>query len=131
MHEKTPFHPQCAVCSVRNLFGWDLDFRAEGEGVCAEVFLSSHCRGYADRVHGGILATLLDAAMTHCLYHEKVEAVTGDLKIRYHHPVPVDSELHLRARVKDSAPPLYYVESEILARDRVLVSAQARFVEPD
>jgi acyl-coenzyme A thioesterase PaaI-like protein len=124
-----PFHRDCAVCGENNLFGWDLTFHATGDDVATKLELTRLHLGYRDRVHGGILATLLDAAMTHCLYARSIRAVTGDMNIRYHHPVPIHVPLTLRARVDRAGPPLYYLVAEIVRSERVLVSAKARFVE--
>jgi len=72
---------------------------------------------------------LLDAAMTHCLFHRGVRAVTGDLRVRYMHPVPCDETLNIKARVTEETPPLCRLQAELTLNGRVLVRAQATFCE--
>ena len=93
-----------------------------------ELHLSELLQGYSGMVHGGVIATLLDAAMTHCLFAGGIEAVTGDLNIRYRYPVPVNSTVSVHARIDASCPPLYKMKSEIVSDETVLVRAKARFV---
>lgn len=41
---------------------------------------------------------LLDAAMTHCLFRQGIEAVTASLKVRFVEPIPHATPLNIRAR---------------------------------
>jgi acyl-coenzyme A thioesterase PaaI-like protein len=79
-------------------------------------------------VHGGVVAALLDAAMTHCLFHRGVTALTGELRVRYVHPVPCDAELSLGAQVRLERPPLYRLRAELADRGEVMAWAEATFM---
>ena len=62
-------HPSCVVCGTRNAGGLGLRFREEADGsVVASFPCDSQYQGYPDRLHGGVVSMLLDAAMTHCLF---------------------------------------------------------------
>lgn len=124
-------HPECIVCGLHNPIGWKLQFQTDGDSVFLEFPLSELLQGYQGMVHGGVIATLLDAAMTHCLFAQGIEAVTGDLNIRYRHPVPVDRTVCVHARLGDACHPLYKMQSEIVMDDETLVRAKARFVALD
>ena len=121
-------HPECIVCGLHNPIGWKLQFQTDGDSVFLELHLSELLQGYSGMVHGGVIATLLDAAMTHCLFAQGIEAVTGDLNIRYRHPVPINQTVRVHARLDASCPPLYKMQSEIILEEETLVRAKARFV---
>ena len=87
-------------------------------------------QGYRGILHGGIVATLLDAAMTHCLFHQGIEAVTGDLQVRYLKQIPFNADLDIRARLVSSFSPLYKLESEITVGNQVMARAKAKFMSP-
>lgn len=78
---------------------------------------------------GGVIASLLDSAMTNCLFRKGIRAVTGELKIRYRHPVPCHAELELRAWVVRDNNPLFLVESELLMEERIMAKASAKFMK--
>lgn len=127
----TEAHPDCVVCGLQNPIGLKLDFEIDGEAVVIEWRLSELFQGYPGIAHGGVIATLLDAAMTHCLFARGVKAVTGDLRIRYRKPVPVGRTVAVRASVKDESPPLYVLVAELKQDGETLVTAEARFMQID
>ena len=123
-------HGACVMCGVNNPWSQGLSFEPDGEcGVKTHFMPDLRLQGYDGMLHGGVSAALLDAAMTHCLFHRGVRAVTGDLRIRYPHPVPMGRALGLRAWVTEGRAPLFRLKSELKDGDRVLVWAQATFCE--
>lgn len=123
-------HAECLLCGGDNPLSLGLAFEPDGEGgVFADFKPHARLQGYAGILHGGVSAALLDAAMTHCLFHRGVRAVTADLRVRYAHPVPYDRLLHLQARVTEEKPPLHRLRSELTLGGRVLVWAKATFCE--
>jgi acyl-coenzyme A thioesterase PaaI-like protein len=87
-------------------------------------------QGYEGILHGGVIAALLDAGMTHCLFRRQIKAVTGDLHVRYLHQVNCGEELQVRAWILSGNPPLFLLKSELTAAGRVLAWAEAKFVVP-
>lgn len=122
-------HGHCLMCGDDNPRSLGLCFHAEDtDRVCAEFRAHDRLQGYDGILHGGVISALLDAAMTHCLFHHGVRAVTGDLHVRYLQPVPCESILKLRAKIKRARPPLYMVESEILCDKRLVARAEGTFM---
>jgi len=93
-----------------------------GKFHCSPIF-----QGYPDRLHGGVVAMLLDAGMTHCLFAQKIAGLTARLSIRYNHGVTLGIPALVRARIVDSESPLYYLESEVLQNGQVCATAKATF----
>ncbi len=121
-------HPACVVCGTRNATGLGLRFVECGdEAVTATFACPQRYQGYPDRLHGGVIAMLLDAAMTHCLFAKGIQAVTARLDLRYRHPVQVDREAVVRAQLVNRYPPLYTLKAELVQEDVVCASAEAKF----
>lgn len=125
-------HPECLICGKKNPFGLHLDFREQAAGgVRADVRVPARFQGYREMVHGGIIATLLDSAMVHCLLKSNVPALTGDLNIRYRHPVPVGRPLELSARVTRQRGKIYEMEGSLRMDGKEMAKATARFMCPE
>lgn len=123
------YHPHCLLCGDRNPRGLKLRFSVTADGGVRADFKGRRIlQGYDNLLHGGVIASLLDAAMTNCLFQHGIVAVTGELKVRYLHPVPCDAELELRARVTAERRPLYMLTSELLAEGRPAARASAKFM---
>ncbi len=115
------------ACSPGGLLG--LRFWPDGaNSVVASVRPRPEWQGYAGILHGGVVSTLLDAAMTHCLFHHEVEAMTASLKVRFIEPTPCAGQLDLRATLSDQRRHVYLLDAELMNHGRVLARAEARFI---
>jgi uncharacterized protein (TIGR00369 family) len=124
-------HCNCIVCGTANPASLHLRFKKGDDGSVYTVFKGNTLlQGYTGMLHGGIISSLLDAAMTHCLFHQNVEAVTGELNVRFLHPVPCDATLEIHARVASAHGILYRLESELVQANRKLAKASASFMIP-
>lgn len=122
-------HARCVACGDHNPRSLRLSFVADVDGGVRGFFAArAEFEGYDGILHGGTIATLLDAAMTHCLFHEGVAGLTADLRVRYVAPVPVDAVVELVARPLASRPPLYRVRADLLLDDRVAAWAEGKFL---
>lgn len=124
-------HPHCVVCGAHNPRGLQVDFRPTADGGveahfdCAKVF-----EGYTRRIHGGVIAALLDGAMTNCLFAHGHVAVTAELTIRYRQPVMTDRRATVRAWIHESSHRLHRMRAELVQDGQVLVVGTAKFLEP-
>ncbi|MGC8643078.1 MAG: PaaI family thioesterase [Isosphaeraceae bacterium] len=123
-------HSRCLLCGNLNPKSLSLSFQPAGDGSVRTRFKArTELQGYDDILHGGVIASLLDAAMTHCLFHRGIQAVTGDLHVRFVEPVSCHSTLEIRAWVLYFHPPLYCLQAEITLDGRVMAWADAKFME--
>lgn len=121
-------HSRCFACGDTER-GLGLRFSpADEDSVVADWWCEEKYQGYAGILHGGLVAVLLDAAMTNCLLLKGLTAVTADLHVRYHRPVQVDRTAQVRATLTRSRPPLYALEAELVQGGRVRASATAKFM---
>lgn len=128
----SPFgsHRYCLMCGRDNPLSFGLEFLADSNGKVATTFTgNATLQGYTGIMHGGVLSALLDTAMAHCLLHQNIEAVTGELNVRYLEQVHCDDTLEISAWIDSSLPPLYHLRSTISIRERVVCRAKARFMQ--
>jgi uncharacterized protein (TIGR00369 family) len=123
-------HPQCFACGSANGHGLGLKFCVAQDGSveasfpCQPVFA-----GYPGMLHGGIVCTLLDGAMTNCLFAHGLAAVTVDMNVRFRHPVTVDSPAMVRAWLESGCSPVHRVAADVRQGGQVVATATARFLE--
>jgi len=123
-------HPYCVLCGPDNRLGLGLDFVADGEGsVMTEVDCDEFFQSYTGLLHGGIIALLLDGAMTNCLFASSVVAVTAEMTVRYLEGTTTTEPVQLKARRIKSRPPLHLVEAEVWQGGRMVVRATGKFIE--
>lgn len=122
-------HDNCLVCGGGNPWSLGLRFRvSDGGTVRAQFEAHPGLQGYDGILHGGVISGLLDAAMTHCLFHHGVRAVTADLHVRFLHPVSCEALLEVKAWLLAARPPLYRVAAELVHKRQVMASAEAKFM---
>lgn len=120
-------HGSCMVCGQGQSLG--LQFRPCGENSVVASFLADpQWQGYADVLHGGMISTLLDAAMTHCLFYKGVEAMTASLTVRFLEPVPCKKALDIRATLVEKRRHVFFLSAEIASSGQVLARAEAKFI---
>lgn len=119
-------HTDCMVCGKKDSL--KLCFRANENGVEALFQAGPHWQGYRGVLHGGMISTLLDAAMTHCLFHYGIEAMTADLRVRFFRPIPCSHFLELRAMLLDTRRHLYKLRAELCCAGDVMAKAEGKFM---
>jgi acyl-coenzyme A thioesterase PaaI-like protein len=123
-------HPNCFVCGPEHDFGMRLDFALLTDGsVQAEFHCGEAFQGYPGLLHGGIVSSLLDGAMTNCLYAHGQRGVTGELKVRIQHPVVTGQVAVARAWIDYSASPLHVLKAELIQNELAKANATGKFME--
>nr|MBP8292481.1 PaaI family thioesterase [Caldilineaceae bacterium] len=99
---KQPNSYYCFVCGVKNVAGVHVNFyedvNAEGKPEIVARFTGRpEHQGYPDRMHGGVIAGILDETMGRGINYQEGEqpvtwGVTAELHIRYRKPVPLGVE---------------------------------------
>lgn len=123
-------HGYCLLCGERNPWSLKIAFQADDDGTVAARFQSHRgLQGYDGIIHGGVISALLDAAMTHCLFHSGVRALTADLRVRFLQSIPCHAALDLRAWALSTRPPLYHLKAEVMTAGRIAAWAEAKFMQ--
>jgi acyl-coenzyme A thioesterase PaaI-like protein len=121
-------HSHCLLCGRDNPTSFGLSFAMRNGVAHARFQAYPGLRGYDGLLHGGVIASLLDAAMTHCLFHQDVQAVTGDLRVRFVRPVACHMAVDLSAWIVSATPPLYRLRAELACEDTLMAWAEAKFM---
>ena len=88
----------CFACGHDNPEGMRLKFVQEGNRFVCRLRLSKRYTGPPGYCHGGIIATILDDAMSKLNKLRDVSAATSQLKIEYLRPVPLHAALQVESR---------------------------------
>ncbi len=121
----------CFACGPHNPHGLHLsDFSFAGDQYLCHFTPQHHHQGWVGLVHGGIVATLLDEIMSRMLWQQGVNAVTGELNIRYRQPVAVGQPLTIRGWVSHEHGRLIATQARMeLADGSVVAEAEAKFMK--
>jgi uncharacterized protein (TIGR00369 family) len=122
---------RCFGCGPANATGLRLEFLlAEDGGVVTLPTIMDAFEGHPGYLHGGIIATLLDEAMSKSARARGLTTMTRKLEVEYLRPVPSGKPLRVEGRVVRSEGRKHWIESEIRdALGTTLAQAKGVFVE--
>jgi uncharacterized protein (TIGR00369 family) len=123
-------HSGCLVCGRCGPGRLGLKFTVQDDGSVKATFdCNAAYEGYDGMLHGGVISAIADGAMTNCLFAHGIHAVTGELTVRFRHPVELGQSLTVTARITRDASPLFLVEAELVQADQLKARATAKFVK--
>lgn len=82
-----------------NPFSIGAHIRRDGDEAVSTVTVGAPYEGPPQRVHGGVIAVLIDEAMGSLMRVLSTVAYTGSLSVRYLAAAPLEEELEFRARL--------------------------------
>jgi uncharacterized protein (TIGR00369 family) len=90
----------CFVCGKDNPHGMRLNFSLDRERnhFVSHFRLSKRYTGPPGHCHGGIIATILDDAMSKLNKLRDVIAATSRMTVEYHRPVPLNKRLKVESQ---------------------------------
>ncbi|HMD31546.1 MAG TPA: PaaI family thioesterase [Candidatus Acidoferrales bacterium] len=124
----------CFGCGKANASGMQLDFTRDEttKKVSGDFVLDARYQGAPGIAHGGIVATVLDEALSKVSRFYGVSAVTASLNVEYLKPVRIGQPIHVEAWLERSQGRQFYYVGEIRGADgKVLARANGRFVAVD
>lgn len=122
-------HPDCIVCGRDRAGGLQLAFASlPTGGVRAEFPCPAAYTGYPGYVHGGIVSSLLDGAMTNALFAAGQVAVTAELTVRFLEPLLVGEPATVEGRVVRSRTRLHETTAEVVQGGRTKATARGKFI---
>lgn len=122
-------HQECFACGAANAAGLRLRFQPGADGGVAAIWEPAPAfRSYPDRVHGGVLATLVDSAIVHALFAHGVAGVTAELNIRYLRSVSAERPVRVTARVDCARHGLFLCSASLEQDEALAVRATAKFM---
>lgn len=121
-------HSGCFVCGkdvdgigIRFVPGNDSSVEATFE--CGEMY-----QGYDGMIHGGIISSVLDAAMTQCMFAQGEVAVTAELCVQFKRPLATGRPAAVTARIVKDYCPLFLLEARIEQDGLPAATATGKFM---
>lgn len=89
-------HARCFACGQDNPAGLQIPFRRLEGGAAAEWTPAPAWEGFRGIVHGGLVSTVLDEAMSKAVAAAGSEALTAELRVRFRLPVRTGETFTIR-----------------------------------
>ncbi len=122
----------CYACGEKNERGLHMEFRREGERAVCDYTPCEYQQGYPGRMHGGIVATLLDEAMGWAVYGARQWGATARLSVRFRRPVGLDQKLRIDAWITHNRSRLIELRGEVHdERGALLAEGEGSFMKLD
>lgn len=123
----------CLVCGLNNDLGLKAAFFELDNGEMVAIFtaLEEH-QSYPGRLHGGMSGAVLDETIGRAIMAKNKDtwAVTVELNLKYHKPVPLNEPLRAVGRITKDTSRLFEGTGEILlANGEVAVSAIGKYMK--
>jgi uncharacterized protein (TIGR00369 family) len=130
----TPFahssHNHCFGCGQANANGLRLEFLLASDGAVVSLpVVPEAFAGHPGYLHGGIIATLLDEAMSKAIRVLGTPSVTRRMEVEYLLPVPSGAPLRIEGCVVRSQGRRHWAEAVVLdVEGATLAQAKGLFI---
>lgn len=106
--------PACFVCGQDNPAGLRIPFQLEPDGAITAIWTpATTLEGFRGIVHGGVVTTVLDEAMSKAIAATGREALTAELRVRFRQPVQSGASFNIRGWIVTSARRLIAAEASL------------------
>lgn len=107
---------------MENKSGLAIHWIVEDKTTRAEFVARKEFQGWKDVVHGGILATLLDEAMTRLAWIVCGGALTAEMTVRYLKPAAIGEKLYITGEIVKESRKLVEMRAAIENADKILIA---------
>ena len=122
-------HESCFACGLGNRLGLHLHFETGPDGVArAEWMPSTAFCSYPDRIHGGVLATLMDSALVHALFARGETCATAEMTIRYLSPANPIEPIAIVGSVENERHGIFFCNAAATQGGHPVARARAKFM---
>jgi uncharacterized protein (TIGR00369 family) len=84
--------------------------------------------GWSDRVHGGLIATVLDEVMAWASSSDDAWAVTSAFSVKFHSPAGPGETLRADGWVESQRRRIYEIRGEVRAGDRLVAEGRGTYL---
>ncbi|NVM03752.1 MAG: PaaI family thioesterase [Candidatus Helarchaeota archaeon] len=112
----------CFVCGQNNPIGLKLKFFKEDNSCIVTEFTpkKEHC-GWEQLVHGGIICSVMDEAMSWTVLHiANLAGVTKELNVKFKRPIFINEGITIRSQVKNENKKEVRLFSEVINKEGVI-----------
>ena len=124
----------CFGCSPTNNYGLQLKFYLSDEfkGCFSECYIPDHFCGFANFVHGGIIAALLDEVAAWAIISQLLSVgITREITTKFLNPVQANEKIRVEGEIINHTEKVVFVHSRIISDDGgLLAEAESKFSLP-
>ncbi len=122
---------RCFGCGQANVTGLRLEFMLAPDGAVVSLpVVPEAFEGHPGYLHGGIIATLLDEAMSKAVRAQGRPSMTRKMEVEYLRPVPSGAPLRIEGRVVRNEGRKHWADAVIVdAEETALAQAKGLFIE--
>jgi acyl-coenzyme A thioesterase PaaI-like protein len=120
-----------AVAGAANPTAAELDVEFSDNEVIVRVILGAAFEGAPGRAHGGMVAAVFDDVTGFVLRLASTAAYTGQLSVRYHAPVPIETPLVFRSRLEGRDGRKLRITADCSAGAEILATADTIYIAVD
>ncbi len=112
----------CFGCGEENPIGLKLKFKWDNGTARAEFTPNESHQGWSGIVHGGIISSLLDEAMSNAPYFEGIPCLTAKMQVRIRRPALTGERLIITASITKKSRRLVETRAAISLEDGTSVA---------
>ncbi len=112
----------CFVCGEKNPHGLHLNFSLQEGKAFAELVTQKTHQGYKDIVHGGIISTLIDAAMVKAALLQGISAITAEITVSFKNPLIVGERATVVASIEKMNKKIIETSAVMKKSDNTLIA---------
>lgn len=112
----------CFGCGQNNPIGLKLTFKHDGSAVRAEYTPGELFQGWSRVVHGGVIACMLDEAMSHAAHSAGTNCLTARMEIQFRRPTLINEPLIITARITRNTRRVIKTEAKVALKDGTVVA---------
>jgi uncharacterized protein (TIGR00369 family) len=115
----------CFGCGKNNPIGMKLKFTKDGEAIRAEFTPDKMHQGWPGLLHGGIVMTLLDEAMSNIAYATGKTTLTARMEVTWRQPVKVEETLVVSAWITRQRKKIIDTAGKVTLKDGTVIAESA------
>lgn len=115
--EIAPLNPVCIACGPANPCGLHINFRCRNDRVYASWSPTRDWASFEGTIHGGIVSTVLDEAMSKAVIAAGYEALTAELRVRFRVRIAPGDRLNVTSWLVEKRRGLITAEAQITGED--------------
>lgn len=123
-------NPHCLVCGHQNPHGLQINFLLDVNCVTAEWVPGETWESFQGVIHGGMISTVLDEAMSKAIIADGLEAFTVDLRVRFKRKLNTGEAVQIRGWVIQQRKRKITAEASLCTADGEHAHAWGVFLIP-
>ncbi len=119
----------CFACGMENPDGLRLEWKIDGLTTSTQYMPERKYQGWKGILHGGILATLLDEAMTRLASIVCGRALTAELTIRFISPAKISEWLLVQGEIVSESRKIIEMKAAITMSNVLIARATGKAIK--